>query len=241
MKYFRRIYDRLTREQKAWLAALLAELAILLLMSIMVLPVRKTEKEFEVNLMREEFDFEELKKNNKIEIPDVDEYIRWAQRYSRTSNEWLKKAFRDETQSEDEASETESEPTDENYLTQTRPSYAETPAPSTEKTSRRTSKPAGEIKNYKGEANIKFYLPERYKIRMVNPIYTCPDYMHGIVTVRIWVDRYGTVRKAEIDPAKSSASYQCLWDTALEYAYKARFNRSDKAPELQEGYIRYYF
>lgn len=66
------------------------------------------------------------------------------------------------------------------------------------------------------------------------PVYTCQK--GGTITLKIWVDDNGLVRKVEplttgVDP--------CVLDNAKKYAKKARFNASTKP--MQEGTITYKF
>jgi len=230
---------KLTHAQKGWLGALAAEILIIFLLSFIVLPSYKTEKELSIRFIEENFDFDDLKKDKKIEIPEIDEYIRKARMHSRASNEWLEKNMEgEETETEPDETETdenETAPPAYEQIRQNQPGYRFSPE-------KKKKKPVPEdLKNFKGAANIQFYLPGRYKTHMINPIYTCPDYMHGTVTVNIEVDPQGKVVKATFDPSASSVSYDCLVNTAVKYAYKTRFNPSPSAPDKQQGYIRYYF
>ena len=245
----RKIFSlKLTHARKAWIGAIIAELILVFLLGSVVLPTSSREKEMEIHFSDDDFNFEDLKKEEKIRVPDIDEAIRKARLYSRASNQWLKKAYDGpETQtppSENPAEKNQTETEDEqNETSASLSKKMRKNVPGVTVNDRAGNRKTGreELKNFKGAGNIEFYLPRRYKIRLINPVYTCPDYMHGVVRVNIWVDRKGRVEKAVVDPSHSTVSYVCLTETALKYAYKTRFNPSNQAPELQKGYIIYYF
>lgn len=63
----------------------------------------------------------------------------------------------------------------------------------------------------------------------------------GIVVVKIWVDQYGTVQKAQAGEAGTTAVNAALWQEARKAALGAHFNMNADAPTLQEGTITYHF
>jgi len=63
----------------------------------------------------------------------------------------------------------------------------------------------------------------------------------GIVVVDIWVDNYGEVKKALINPELTRVTDKTLWQAALNAAKQARFNMTMDAPALQQGTITYKF
>jgi TonB family protein len=63
----------------------------------------------------------------------------------------------------------------------------------------------------------------------------------GVVVVSIWVDQYGTVKKAIQGAGGTTVTDKDLWNAARKAAMEAHFNVSGDAPALQEGTITYIF
>ena len=63
----------------------------------------------------------------------------------------------------------------------------------------------------------------------------------GTVVVRIWVDQYGTVQKAQAGVEGTTVGDAALWQAARKAALGAHFNMNADAPALQEGTITYNF
>lgn len=63
----------------------------------------------------------------------------------------------------------------------------------------------------------------------------------GVVVVRIYVNREGTVINAIAGETGTTVTDKTLWDNAVAAAKKAKFNVSRNAPESQEGTITYVF
>lgn len=63
----------------------------------------------------------------------------------------------------------------------------------------------------------------------------------GIVVVRIYVNREGTVTSAVAGEQGTTVTDKTLWDNAVAAAKKAKFNVSRNAPESQRGTITYVF
>ena len=63
----------------------------------------------------------------------------------------------------------------------------------------------------------------------------------GIVVVRIYVNREGTVTSAVAGEQGTTVTDKTLWDNAVAAAKKAKFNVSRNAPESQRGTITYDF
>ncbi|MDE7128559.1 MAG: energy transducer TonB [Bacteroidales bacterium] len=83
----------------------------------------------------------------------------------------------------------------------------------------------------KGRNAVNGYLPK-------------PEYKadkDGIVVVDIWVDNYGEVKKATINPDLTRVTDNTLWQAAINAAKKARFNMTMDAPPMQQGTITYKF
>lgn len=92
---------------------------------------------------------------------------------------------------------------------------------------------------YSGKSTVSYRLPNRRAIGIPNPVYTC--IRGGTVVVDIRVGRSGAVTYAAIDKSRSYTTDRCLWDAALAYAKRARFNADPKARSSQAGSITYQF
>jgi len=235
------ILSHFDHKQKALIATIVVEIILLILLFQIRFPQPPVEEELSINFMPEEdFDFEQLKQEEKIEIPDITEYLNNTHLSSLASNEWQEEASEtEENDSEEGGDESESEEDAEpvfEKLSREKPDYK-----MEEEKNKPKQKKDALGKSFHGNSNIKYFVPGRYKTRLVNPVYTCPSYMHGKIRIRIGVDRSGKVVKAEYDAANSTSRYDCLVRTALKYSWKARFNKSNTAPELQTGYIDYFF
>ena len=80
--------------------------------------------------------------------------------------------------------------------------------------------------------------------RSVNGTLPRPSYgvqADGKVVVKIWVDQYGNVTKAQSGAEGTTATDKTLWQAAYKAAMAAHFNMDASAPTLQEGTITYIF
>ena len=80
--------------------------------------------------------------------------------------------------------------------------------------------------------------------RSVNGTLPRPSYgvqASGKVVVKIWVDQYGSVTKAQAGVEGTTATDKSLWQAAYKAAMGAHFNMDASAPALQEGPITYIF
>ena len=89
----------------------------------------------------------------------------------------------------------------------------------------------------KRRTSVSYSLVDRNSFRLPPPIYTC--LAGGKVVVNITVDTLGNVTTAEFNSKSSDTSNGCLVENAITYAYKAKFNTSDRAS--QKGTITYIF
>jgi len=92
---------------------------------------------------------------------------------------------------------------------------------------------------FTGRSTINYYLKNRYNDKLPNPIYTCIN--GGFVYINIKVNQDGNVVDASYNRSKSKTTNDCLIETALKYARRAKFNSDYKAKEIQKGYITYDF
>ena len=80
--------------------------------------------------------------------------------------------------------------------------------------------------------------------RSVNGTLPRPSYgvqASGKVVVKIWVDQYGSVTKAQAGVEGTTATDKSLWQAAYKAAMGAHFNMDASALPLQEGTITYIF
>lgn len=63
----------------------------------------------------------------------------------------------------------------------------------------------------------------------------------GKVVVTVWVDQYGTVKKAQAGAEGTTVTSTELWTAARNAAMNTHFNMKADAPVLQEGTITYIF
>ncbi|WP_053971086.1 energy transducer TonB [Mangrovimonas sp. ST2L15] len=84
---------------------------------------------------------------------------------------------------------------------------------------------------------IRYSLKDRTHEHLPIPIYLCED--GGKVVINITVNEQGMVTKANVNGSTTSSN-ECLEESALEYAKKARFN-PDRAKKTQLGTITFLF
>ena len=80
--------------------------------------------------------------------------------------------------------------------------------------------------------------------RRVDGVLPRPGYgvqADGKVVVKIWVNQYGEVEKAQAGVEGTTATDKTLWQAAYKAAMGAHFNMDASAPALQEGTITYIF
>lgn len=87
------------------------------------------------------------------------------------------------------------------------------------------------------KTSISYSLLDRTHYELPPPIYTCIE--GGKVVINIEVDARGFVTNAGFNANSSTTSNGCLVENAIAYAFKARFNSSERA--LQKGTITYLF
>ena len=110
-----------------------------------------------------------------------------------------------------------------------------------------TSNELGEIVySFGGNSNEQHNAAPNAKLagRSVNGTLPIPSYgvqADGKVVVKIWVDQYGNVTKAQAGAEGTTATDKTLWQAAYKAAMGAHFNMDASAPTLQEGTITYIF
>jgi hypothetical protein len=92
---------------------------------------------------------------------------------------------------------------------------------------------------FRGPTRIYYDLGNRHHVFLPIPIYKCQG--AGQITLAIVVDRSGTVLKAEPASKLSNTKDPCLIETAVDHAFKSRFNSDQSAPEKQAGFLTFVF
>ena len=220
---------KLSHTTKALLITLVIELVIVVLLFRVGLKSRPKEKAYAMEFIDDSFDFDTLQPEEKIELPDISKYINHKSGTNIASNALQEdKVFEDFKQHHENALK---EFYDSRNNEQVVTVGVETP--------KKKIKPKEEKKRYSGESNIKYYIKNRRDMYIANPLYTCPNYMSGIIVIDIVVERSGKVVSAKFNKQKSSTKAACLIDNTVQAALKTYFNNDSTAPELQHGYITY--
>lgn len=104
---------------------------------------------------------------------------------------------------------------------------------------------AGQARGNSAEASAEGVANAHVEGRRVNrstlfkPSYNLQE--SGTVVVKIWVDQYGNVKRAEPGADGTTVTNAKLWAAARAVALKAHFDMKTDAPALQEGTITYIF
>ncbi len=100
-----------------------------------------------------------------------------------------------------------------------------------------TSKKASSKTSANTNSSVSYSLVNRTDRQLPPPVYLCGT--GGKIVINITVNASGDVVNAYVNTSSSSKN-ECLIDSALEYAKKARFS-ADASRESQIGSITYYF
>jgi len=100
-------------------------------------------------------------------------------------------------------------------------------------------KPLGSKQIYKGPTNIYCNLEKRTTVYVPVPVYKCEG--SGKVVVEIIVNTEGFVIGTDVLKHESDINDECLFNTAVNYAFSTRFNADPQALPKQKGSITYFF
>jgi len=224
----KKMKTKMSHIQKSLLISLFIELLIIFLLFKISFKEKPKEEVFAINFADEDFD--ELKNEEKIELPDISKYINNKQTTNIASNEWQKeKSFEEYKEQHDNAFE-------EFYKNRENKENVSLTSEKFQKKQKNKKE-----KRFTGNSNIKYFLKNRFDIIITNPLYTCPKYMNGLIVIDIEVDRNGNVVSAKYNKDKSTTSAICLIDEAISAAYNSSFNSDYSAPPIQKGYITYLY
>ena len=230
MEKFNALISKLSHTEKALLITLFIEMLIIVSLFKFGFQEEPKEETYAVEFIDDDFDFEELKPEEKPELPDIQKYINQKYKTNMASN-----AMQEEKSFEEFRQHHEQE-LEEFY--KNREQNQAIDAGEQEKPEKQEEKK--EVR-FTGNSNIRYFIKNRHDVYMANPLYTCPEYMSGLVVVDIQLDQSGKVVKAKYNPEKSTTKAQCLIDSAVEAAYDSFFNTDNSAPVVQQGYITYNF
>lgn len=104
----------------------------------------------------------------------------------------------------------------------------------------KAGQPEGNTAHGKTDGKPNAHLKGRNTVgNLPRPLYNVQN--SGIVVVTIWVDNFGTVKKAVAGADGTTVTDASLWNEARKAALGTHFNTSADAPALQEGTITYVF
>jgi len=92
---------------------------------------------------------------------------------------------------------------------------------------------------YSGPSSVFYSLKGRHKLILPIPVFKCEG--SGRVRVEITVNRQGKVIKADVIEKESDNYDDCLYEAALNAAYRSRFNIDNNSPQKQIGSITFNF
>ncbi len=220
----------LSHTEKALIITLFIELIIIVLLFNLGFEEKPKEQTYAVEFVDDDFNFDDLKPEETLELPDVQKYIHQKYNTNLASN-----ALQEDKSFEEFRQHHEEELKD---FYNNRQEKANMDTGDTQPENKTEKKK--EIR-FTGNSNIRYFIKNRHDIYMANPLYTCPEYMSGLVVIDVEVDATGKVVNAQFNKERSTTSAACLIDSAIEAAYDSFFNRSPEAPALQKGYITYQY
>jgi len=222
---------KLNHTEKALLISLFIELLIIIMLFRLGFEEKPKEEEYAIEFVDDDFDFNQLEDEKEVELPDISKFVGQKLDINKASNalqedksfeefrqhhEEAIKEFYENRENEDQIAVNESEP--------------EKKEPEKKKE-----------KRYTGASNIRYFIKNRQDIYITNPLYTCPEYMSGLIVIDIEVDQTGKVVSAKYNKKKSTAAAECLIESSKQAAYDSFFNSDFTAPKLQKGYITYQY
>jgi hypothetical protein len=218
----------LSHTEKALVITLFIELIIIVALFNLGFQEKPKEQTYAVDFVEDDFDFSTLKPEEKLELPDIQKYVNQKYNTNVASNALQEeKSFEEFRQHHEEELQKFYEKRAEAQQIDAGESQPEKKEEQKKET------------RFTGNSNIRYFIKNRQDIYMANPLYTCPDDMHGLVVIDVEIDRTGKVVSANFNKEKSTTTANCLIESALEAAHDSFFNSDDTAPILQSGYITY--
>ncbi len=229
---------KLTHTQKALIGALFVEGIFFLFLFRVHLNPGLENRKAQIILNFDENILEEEQAQEKIpEIPDITPYLKTHEYLSTLASNMGEEESSDEKQIPGESTE-ELPEKPERIVPEPLPD----PITDTggEETGDKIIKEMHEVKSYTGASRITYNVPGRYLVKSANPLYLCPDYMKGLVTLSVEVTPGGRVVKAIYLPSRSTTDLECLINASIRYARKMKFNKSEISIN-QKGVIKFLY
>ena len=218
----------LSHTEKSLIITLIIESVIILVLFHLGFNEKPKEQTYAVEFVDDDFDFKDLKPEEKLELPDIKKYVNHKYKTNVASN------VLQEEKSFEEFRQHHEEELKKFYDKRTEEQQIDAGESQLDKKDEHKK----EIR-FTGNSNIRYFIKNRKDIYIANPLYTCPEYMHGLVVIDIEIDRSGKVVSAKYNKGKSTATADCLIQSSLEAARDSFFNSDGVAPTLQQGYITY--
>jgi len=220
----------LSHTEKALLITLFIELVIIFLLFNLGFNEKPKEATYAVDFVDDNFDFEELKPEEKLDLPDIEKYINQKYKTNLASNALQEEeSFEEYRQKHEEAIKEFYKNREENQNIDTG-------------TNQQTQKKEDKKEvRFTGNSNIRYFIKNRQDVYITNPLYTCPEYMNGLIVIDIELDRSGKVVNASYNKEKSTSKAKCLIESSIQAAYNSIFNEDLSAPVAQIGYITYLY
>ncbi len=216
--------------EKALLITFFIELVIIILLFNLGFNEKPKEATYAVEFVDDNFNFDDLEPERKPELPEIQNYIHQKYQTNIASN-----ALQDE-KSFEEFRQHHEQALKDFYENREKAQNID----AGEQTTPEKQEKKKEIR-FTGNSNIRYFIKNRQDIYISNPLYTCPEYMSGLVVVDVELDQSGKVIKAKYNPDKSTTKAECLIESAINAAYESFFNADNTAPVVQQGYITYNF
>jgi len=222
----------LSHLEKALLLSVIVELIIAALLFNIGFKSKQKEPAYAVEYLDDDFNFEDLKPEEEVELPDITKYVNQKATTNIASNQTQEDEFFEKYKAEQE-----------NALKEFYENRKKEQVSLSETIEKPKEKPKKEEpkKRFTGESNIKYFLKNRRDVFVANPLYTCPKSMSGLVVINITVNQSGKVVLAKFNKQKSTTQADCLIANTIQAAYDTYFNQDSMAPELQKGYMTYQY
>ena len=219
---------KLSHTEKALIITLIIELIIIVALFNLGFQEKPKEQTYAVDFVDDDFDFKELKPEEKLELPDIKKYVNQKYKTNLASNALQEeKSFEEFRQHhEEELKEFYEKRAEEQQID------AGESQPQKKQENKKETR-------FTGNSNIRYFIKNRQDIYIANPLYTCPENMHGLVVINVEIDQTGKVVSAKYNKERSTTTENCLIENSLEAAQDSFFNSDESAPKIQAGYITY--
>ncbi len=228
MKLSDKIHFKLSHTEKALLISAFIEVLIIVMLFNIGFKQKVKEKQYAIEF-DDKFNFDDLKPEEKIELPDISKYTHKKYRTNVASNALQEEEYFEKYKESHENAL-------KNFYKQRENNQSVSVGEEKTKKKQKENK-----KRFTGNSNIRYFVKNRRDIFLSNPLYTCPEEMSGLIVIDVRIDRSGNVVSAKYNKAKSTGTAACLIESTLQAARESYFNEDMSAPEIQEGFITYQY